>query len=104
MKHIEMDVNAGIDLLDKIYPGWDDWVDLDELDMNTVDKCILGQVFGHYDEGVSYIIRFAKIDINLGHTACELGFDPIYTDGCYIDEWLLRMEWIARISERRKKA
>lgn len=33
-------------LLDEVAPGWMDHIDLDSLDMMSVDRCIIGQLVG----------------------------------------------------------
>lgn len=45
-------VLRGIELLDRQVPGWRDRIDWDKLDMTNCYKCILGQLFGEYSEGV----------------------------------------------------
>lgn len=45
-------VLRGIELLDRQVPGWRDRIDWDKLDMANCYRCILGQLFGKYSEGV----------------------------------------------------
>lgn len=45
-------VNAGIALLDREQPGWREKIDLDTLDLASCSVCVLGQVFGDYDDGI----------------------------------------------------
>lgn len=49
---IEERAARGAALLDEMCPGWADRVDLDILDMNDCDDCIVGQVFEDYREGL----------------------------------------------------
>lgn len=45
-------VTRGIAYLDEHLPGWQDEIDWEALDMNTCEKCIVGQLFGDYDRGM----------------------------------------------------
>ena len=45
-------VTRGIALLDEHLPGWQDEIDWDDLEMDTCEKCILGQIFGDYQKGL----------------------------------------------------
>ena len=38
-------VNAGVALLNEKMPGWYCKLDLEELDISSSDKCVLGQLF-----------------------------------------------------------
>ncbi len=48
-------VDEGIDCLDDnidiIRLNWREWIDLDSLDMAHVNNCVLGQLFGEFDDG-----------------------------------------------------
>jgi len=44
-------VDAGARLLDQKLPSWYRGVALDELAMQSCDRCILGQIYGSYTEG-----------------------------------------------------
>lgn len=48
-------INAGIKLLDSTTPGWREKIDLDQLDLGSCSVCVLGQVFGDYDEGIDQL-------------------------------------------------
>lgn len=41
-------VRAGMDLLDKVNPGWQDTLDLSTLDLESDQMCVLGQSWPHY--------------------------------------------------------
>lgn len=41
-------IERGMDLLDRVYPGWEHEIDLDELRMMDGNKCVGGQLYGHY--------------------------------------------------------
>jgi hypothetical protein len=55
MKKAMKRARRGAALLDEISPGWDQQVDLLELDLSDADSCVLGQVFAEQGEkrGVS---------------------------------------------------
>lgn len=44
-------VKRGAALLDRIRPGWAEEIALDELAMETCDRCIVGQLYGDYFKG-----------------------------------------------------
>jgi hypothetical protein len=48
MNTIAERVAAGAAWLDAHEPGWVDRIDLGGLDIQSCDRCILGQVYGHY--------------------------------------------------------
>lgn len=45
-------VMNGVELLDNKFPEWKELVDLDKLDIENCDNCILGQLFGDYIAGL----------------------------------------------------
>ncbi len=45
-------VQAGIELLNSEKPGWRNLVDLNTLRLESCDVCVLGQVFGSFDNGL----------------------------------------------------
>ncbi len=51
-------VSRGAALLDKERPGWRDEIDISMLDLSDACYCILGQVFEHYDNGLSALLAF----------------------------------------------
>lgn len=67
-KQIPEEVKAGMELLDQEVPGWREKIDLDSLDLSDCYECILGQVFGHFNEGRRMI---AEVDNDPG----KYGFD-----------------------------
>jgi hypothetical protein len=44
---------AGASLLDRHEPGWHRRVDPDTLDAADVGRCVLGQLFGHFERGLA---------------------------------------------------
>lgn len=49
--HRRGNVRSGALLLDSWRPGWADEVNLKRLDMLDPNDCVIGQVFGDFDEG-----------------------------------------------------
>jgi len=48
-------VKRGADLLDEKRPGWREEIDLATLDLVDGDYCIMGQIFGSYETGLSFL-------------------------------------------------
>jgi len=48
-------VGNGMALLDAKRPGWYKEVDLKTLNIDSCDKCVLGQLYGGYEEGVNKV-------------------------------------------------
>lgn len=48
-------VERGIAYLDRMTPGWDQRIDLEMLDMNSCTRCVLGQLYGDYEHGLTKI-------------------------------------------------
>lgn len=42
-----------VEILDKNFPNWRDKINLEKLDMNMIDRCILGQLYNNYYKGLS---------------------------------------------------
>ena len=53
------DVTRGVKLLDQEVMEWRNHIDLDDLDLDDCDICVLGQLFGDYDSGLE---RLGLID------------------------------------------
>jgi len=60
-------VARGAGLLDQLFPGWLDRVDLDRLDLSDPDGCLLGQMYGSYGLALS-VLRISEV------TAADYGF------------------------------
>jgi hypothetical protein len=48
-------VRRGARLLDREAPGWERKIDLDTLDLEHTCNCVVGQVYGDYDEGIEQL-------------------------------------------------
>ena len=87
-------VEAGCMLLDEHYPGWENLIDLKRLKMNTLEDCILGQLFGDYTTGRSAL----QLQHGTGpHFGLDLVGGP--TTNHYFE--ILDELWIDTIQERR---
>lgn len=67
---IEDRVARGAALLDQMQPGWENDVDLSRLDIGLCNTCIVGQLFGNYNDVVvdAFDRRYRGISVqhNLG--------------------------------------
>lgn len=90
-------VQNGIDFLNndnRIPEDWYDYIDLDILDMSSLETCVLGQI----RHMIGY--RFGRFDWDLGfeseamaESVCEIIADQEYAE--------LKIEWTKRIKEMR---
>jgi hypothetical protein len=62
-------VNAGIKLLDEQQPGWRDKIDLETLNLGSCSVCVLGQIFGDYEEGT--------IELDIEDDPYQYGFNAL---------------------------
>lgn len=81
-------VAQGAALLDQARPGWFNEINIEELNMATGDKCILGQLYGTYFYGMDVL------DICWGH---NFGFN-VHNRGSYTE---LQENWLKEIEKRR---
>ncbi len=44
-------VEAGAKFLDVMSPGWEKKIDLSVLDLGLPNTCVLGEIFGNYEDG-----------------------------------------------------
>lgn len=88
-------VERGATLLDRTVPAW--WLQIDEseLDMSNIYQCVLGQNFGRYGEGLSFL--FGE---DYGEEPFEHGFDS----GDVSIMRLLTDVWLDAVLERRLQA
>jgi hypothetical protein len=56
-------VREGVRLLDEQNPGWDSRIDLARLDMRQCGNCILGQLYGEYDQGLNKLCLMSASDV-----------------------------------------
>ena len=56
----EANFEKGVTILDQFSPGWAKLVDVDNLEMDDPDRCILKQVLGDYSFGLCELMYKAK--------------------------------------------
>jgi len=47
------EVKAGVMLLDKVKPGWEQRINVETLNLESAMECVLGQLYGSYADGLS---------------------------------------------------
>lgn len=52
---IEKSVERGAAYLDRVNPGWDKRIDLDNFSIGTYERCVLGQLHGGYQKGMGVL-------------------------------------------------
>ncbi|MEL6344047.1 MAG: hypothetical protein AAFV53_13085 [Myxococcota bacterium] len=75
---IQTRAQNGARILDLRYPGWADRIDVDSLDFPSIYRCVLGQVFETYHEGMKAIwglTTFSKEPERWRRLANQNGFD-----------------------------
>lgn len=95
-------VERGAAWLDEHEPGWELKIDLGELNLASCYKCILGQVYGRYENGLKVLARdllessiyAERVDVMEENLGFDIGFDEpiIYAD--------LGKSWTSLIKER----
>jgi hypothetical protein len=73
MNVYDMRVAKGMKVLDKVQPGWHNNIDLQNLKLSWCGSCVLGQLYGRYLEGLSYVSREAG-DEDIRYAPYEYGF------------------------------
>lgn len=46
-------IAKGVELLDRVYPGWVEEINVGKLNLNSLDNCVLGQLYGNFSVGLS---------------------------------------------------
>jgi len=94
----------GAELMDRIMPGWHSQIDLDELDMSSCYKCILGQVYGNYPYGTLHVFMDLEHGKDCDREEERNGFtSAVYpaTPESQTEYELLGAAWKAEILKRR---
>lgn len=86
-------VEAGVRLLDSEIPDWWQRINLDRLDIACCFRCVVGQLYGDYDDGVETL----ELDLFGYKTVDALGFES----SSYDDDRRLTVVWRNRIEARR---
>lgn len=96
-------IRKGTRLLDEVYPEWYEWIDLDTLDLQFGDRCVLGQIEKHLHPRTPASWRYEKALARLGiwslETA-ELGFSAY--GNLDVDWASLTARWKQAIRRRRR--
>jgi hypothetical protein len=91
-----LDVPAAAKGLDQLYPGWQNWIDLEKLNMFSCDNCILGQIGTHVHGAESHYVTWNWNTMRADfHTRVGVA-----RDGVFASE-IRRPEWEAEIKARR---
>lgn len=85
---VEHRASSGARVLDIYLPGWEKRIDLGVLNLWNPYTCILGQLFGHFMEGLDIL--------NANSKATELGFVPQFGES----ETELNHAWADEIGRR----
>lgn len=64
-------VQTGIGVLDEHRPGWLETIDLEHLDLSLSCQCVLGQLWGNFDNGILVL----EADHDVPYMAWEMGFE-----------------------------
>lgn len=81
--NVQERVARGATLLDEHEPGWELKIDLGTLALESCYQCVLGQLFGHFDEGVEELFLDKPMGSSVGYGFCGPldGYDRLN------DEW-----------------
>lgn len=102
----------GAALLDQVVPAWFFRIDLETLNIRNRFLCILGQLFGDYLDGRSWL--FGDVHPEQPGLAAQYGFtlsteEYLDDDGEYLDDdgvrvsgSLLKNAWVEEIDSRQK--
>jgi hypothetical protein len=85
-------VKNGARLLDNLVPGWANLVETASLDLGSSSNCVLGQLFGTYEDGLR------ALGLNEYEDAASVGFNLGFAELTY--QPLLR-EWKRHILAQR---
>lgn len=86
-------VARGMELLDRVRPGWHRNINTDSLNIARSDQCALGQTYGSYGAGVG-VLRMDKKE------AAKHGFYQSWRPGVMVDYEALTAEWRRQIEVR----
>ena len=92
----------GAEFLDERRPGWAKEIDRERLNMRSACNCVLGQLYGYYNVGLSAFwpqTNWPRINANASH----LGFNTTNDAGTKaqgVHYATLRKAWLELIEER----
>jgi hypothetical protein len=94
-------VSAGINLLDREVPDWDRRVNVDTLRLSSCERCVLGQLYGTWGDGLDELDLWDGDDEGAADSAA-LGFSLYEGEAGRYGE--LTDAWVAAIRDRRAVA
>jgi len=72
---IEKRVEAGVAFLNVVKPNWLKKIDVEKLDLIDKKVCMLGELYGNYDDGLSQLgLKNGTSATNLGFYGSERGY------------------------------
>jgi hypothetical protein len=84
----------GAALLDRVNPGWHERINLADLDMSSACQCVLGQLYGWYEDGMTAI----GLD---GETQLTHGFAGDPASNQFSEKyWRLDEQWVREVAHR----
>lgn len=89
-------VVKGAKFLDSVRPGWHDEVNIDNLKQIMPMNCVLGQVYGHYDDGLNELGISDSAGAHFGFTLAK---DDHYNTSLWSD---ITVWWKDEVMGRRK--
>jgi hypothetical protein len=98
IKDIVSDVEKGAALLDGVYDNWAEVIEIDSLEMDRPDCCVLAQLYGSYFQGIRALDKYLD-----ECSDSDFGFD-ITVDNEGKSDWsdwdILQGEWEDQIAYR----
>lgn len=99
-------VSNGIKMLNALDPDWTDKVDMDALCLGSLSGCILGQLYGSYEQGTKHLGINSDQDPNWREAQAMYGFDLSTRDYFEGPHWEhfedLTSEWVKQIKAMNK--
>lgn len=92
-------VAKGAALLDQERPGWAKAIDVGRLNIEACSRCVLGQLFGHYESGVTAIPLLGPTGGRSGRGFTLRGVEAS-DEEADVNWRLLQDAWIELIADR----
>jgi hypothetical protein len=89
-------VAAGVAWLDENVPGWAERIDLEQLNLASCQRCVLGQLFGDFNDAPQPASGLV--------TSAHLGFDRHHGEPNFTAYSALTAEWRRVIEQRQAGA
>lgn len=88
-------VQRGAALLDRVDPSWRPKVKRSELNLSSPGHCIVGQVFGGYNDGLE-MLGLRTFDKGFNDTS-QAEIDHGFERGQGVEYWELEREWLKEL-------